>query len=299
MSGKPPIPGARGTGTGTPYGKKTREEDLENITTPGKAVSLSQYEDSMSGDVSDEGDITPQMMAGQSRAAIPFSKGEADFRYSASVSPSCQVEESKDMDFPEISPIGKQSDRTHSPHMSNLFSPEKVDDSDEMRSSMGHSSHRSNASLSDGSETLRREAAFGSTTLTSPKQSKRSTTRVFCRFRPLARDEGTGTCVKFLSDRKSVVVKDASSKHKKELKFAFGHIFRPSEQQGVIYDRIALPILDDVLEGYNGTIMAYGQTSTGEDLYHGRSDFGRFVFRFHFVASCEDGYGEGRVDSSL
>ena len=31
-----------------------------------------------------------------------------------------------------------------------------------------------------------------------------------------------------------------------------------------MYNRVARPIVDNVLEGYNGTIFAYGQTGTGK-----------------------------------
>ena len=31
-----------------------------------------------------------------------------------------------------------------------------------------------------------------------------------------------------------------------------------------VYNRVARPIVDNVLEGYNGTIFAYGQTGTGK-----------------------------------
>jgi kinesin family protein 3/17 len=31
-----------------------------------------------------------------------------------------------------------------------------------------------------------------------------------------------------------------------------------------VYNRVARPIVENVLEGYNGTIFAYGQTGTGK-----------------------------------
>ena len=35
-------------------------------------------------------------------------------------------------------------------------------------------------------------------------------------------------------------------------------------EQKEIYDMAAKPIIDSVLEGFNGTIFAYGQTSSGK-----------------------------------
>ncbi len=40
--------------------------------------------------------------------------------------------------------------------------------------------------------------------------------------------------------------------------------FSPTCEQKSIFDHAALPIIQSVLEGYNGTIFAYGQTGTGK-----------------------------------
>ncbi|CAH8478884.1 unnamed protein product [Dicrocoelium dendriticum] len=46
--------------------------------------------------------------------------------------------------------------------------------------------------------------------------------------------------------------------------FAFDHVFQPKATQLEVYDIVAKPIVADVLNGYNGTIFAYGQTSSGK-----------------------------------
>lgn len=46
--------------------------------------------------------------------------------------------------------------------------------------------------------------------------------------------------------------------------FKFDHIFAEATTQMEVYRRVALPIVDKVLKGYNGTIFAYGQTGTGK-----------------------------------
>jgi hypothetical protein len=38
----------------------------------------------------------------------------------------------------------------------------------------------------------------------------------------------------------------------------------PNTPQEIVYNSTALPIVESVLEGYNGTIFAYGQTGTGK-----------------------------------
>lgn len=44
----------------------------------------------------------------------------------------------------------------------------------------------------------------------------------------------------------------------------FGQVFGPKSQQRSIYEHAVSPIVNDVLEGFNCTIFAYGQTGTGK-----------------------------------
>ena len=46
--------------------------------------------------------------------------------------------------------------------------------------------------------------------------------------------------------------------------FHFDYAFDASCGQDVVYDRVANPVVSDVLRGFNGTIFAYGQTGTGK-----------------------------------
>ncbi|GAA5941356.1 uncharacterized protein JCM15063_006073 [Sporobolomyces koalae] len=45
---------------------------------------------------------------------------------------------------------------------------------------------------------------------------------------------------------------------------AKGNVYGPDAKQAMLYDEVAKPILEQVLEGYNCTIFAYGQTGTGK-----------------------------------
>ena len=49
-----------------------------------------------------------------------------------------------------------------------------------------------------------------------------------------------------------------------KLKFNYDYVFDMSSTQHQIYETAALPIVESVLEGFNGTIFAYGQTSSGK-----------------------------------
>uniref|UniRef100_UPI00358EEEB2 kinesin heavy chain-like n=1 Tax=Myxine glutinosa TaxID=7769 RepID=UPI00358EEEB2 len=46
--------------------------------------------------------------------------------------------------------------------------------------------------------------------------------------------------------------------------YAFDRVFHPGTSQEQVYNACARQIVQDVLEGYNGTIFAYGQTSSGK-----------------------------------
>ena len=44
----------------------------------------------------------------------------------------------------------------------------------------------------------------------------------------------------------------------------FDHVFESNSTQEDIYREVGLPVLNNILDGFNGTIMAYGQTSSGK-----------------------------------
>ena len=46
--------------------------------------------------------------------------------------------------------------------------------------------------------------------------------------------------------------------------FAFDGVLQPDQDQEAAFEKIALPVCNDVLSGYNGTIFVYGQTGSGK-----------------------------------
>ncbi|KAI8872290.1 kinesin-domain-containing protein, partial [Ramicandelaber brevisporus] len=46
--------------------------------------------------------------------------------------------------------------------------------------------------------------------------------------------------------------------------FSFDYVFGPRSTQSDVYTQAAVPLLDKFVEGYNATILAYGQTSSGK-----------------------------------
>uniref|UniRef100_A0A8B9L0X8 Kinesin-like protein n=1 Tax=Astyanax mexicanus TaxID=7994 RepID=A0A8B9L0X8_ASTMX len=80
--------------------------------------------------------------------------------------------------------------------------------------------------------------------------------KVMCRFRPLNESEinrGDKYIPKFKGED-TVVGKP----------YVFDRVLPPNTTQELVYDSCAKQIVKDVLEGYNGTIFAYGQTSSGK-----------------------------------
>ncbi|KAL4238137.1 Kinesin-related protein 6 [Mactra antiquata] len=60
-------------------------------------------------------------------------------------------------------------------------------------------------------------------------------------------------------------IADGFINNKKEnYKFRFQKVFDPSAKQDEVFDHVAKPVINNVLDGYNGTIFAYGQTGSGK-----------------------------------
>lgn len=92
---------------------------------------------------------------------------------------------------------------------------------------------------------------------------------VVARCRPLNASEierGSKCCLDFAPDGKTVTINMASetSSAYGANKFVFDRVFDMKSQQREVYDVAARPIIDSVLDGFNGTIFAYGQTSSGK-----------------------------------
>ncbi|XP_044072499.1 kinesin heavy chain-like [Siniperca chuatsi] len=82
--------------------------------------------------------------------------------------------------------------------------------------------------------------------------------KVMCRFRPLndaERSRGDKYIPKFNGEDTVVVAGKP---------YVFDRVLPPNTEQVQVYDTCARQIVKDVLGGYNGTIFAYGQTSSGK-----------------------------------
>ena len=87
---------------------------------------------------------------------------------------------------------------------------------------------------------------------------------VICRFRPMNDLEKTSGNEQVCDFTSPTSLTFHSSREKNVYRFNFDRIFPPSSTQKDIYDFGVKGIIDSVLDGYNGTVLAYGQTSSGK-----------------------------------
>ncbi|KAL9430043.1 hypothetical protein AB3S75_025428 [Citrus x aurantiifolia] len=70
--------------------------------------------------------------------------------------------------------------------------------------------------------------------------------------------------------------------------YEFDEVFTESASQKRVYEVVAKPVVESVLDGYNGTVMAYGQTGTGKTFTLGRLGDEDTSSRGIMVRSMED-----------
>uniref|UniRef100_A0A3Q3APD7 Kinesin-like protein n=1 Tax=Kryptolebias marmoratus TaxID=37003 RepID=A0A3Q3APD7_KRYMA len=92
--------------------------------------------------------------------------------------------------------------------------------------------------------------------------------RVVVRCRPFTRREERAECENILEadDRLGqITIRNPKAQPDEPLKvFTFDSVFGWKSKQSDIYDDAVRPLVDSVLQGFNGTIFAYGQTGTGK-----------------------------------
>ena len=112
--------------------------------------------------------------------------------------------------------------------------------------------------------------------ISSLQKTNKDFIKVFVRFRPLNDLENellSDNCgwetPKYISDTQIGIystkeVKDTNAQIPSNLIFKYDKIFNSESQQNQIYENVGKRIVGDVMEGYNGTIFAYGQSGSGK-----------------------------------
>ncbi|KAL0487949.1 kinesin family member [Acrasis kona] len=88
--------------------------------------------------------------------------------------------------------------------------------------------------------------------------------RVIVRVRPfnaVEEKEGSKRCVTVNKARNEILVAGEGAEKKQ---FTFDGVYDEGSQQIDLYNEAVRPIVSSVLEGYNGTVFAYGQTGAGK-----------------------------------
>ena len=99
-----------------------------------------------------------------------------------------------------------------------------------------------------------------------PKEPNTECVKVVIRCRPLSKNEmaaGHEVVVKVPKGRGEIFV-DRPDANEPPKQFTFDMCYDWTAKQRDIYTECASHIIENVLEGYNGTIFAYGQTGTGK-----------------------------------
>ncbi|XP_028784778.1 kinesin-like protein KIN-5C [Neltuma alba] len=91
--------------------------------------------------------------------------------------------------------------------------------------------------------------------------------QVLLRCRPFSEEELRNNAPQVITcndyTREVAVSQNIAGKHIDRV-FTFDKVFGPSAKQKDLYDQAIIPIVNEVLEGFNCTIFAYGQTGTGK-----------------------------------
>ncbi|KAL5721227.1 Kinesin-like protein KIN-5C [Ranunculus cassubicifolius] len=101
----------------------------------------------------------------------------------------------------------------------------------------------------------------------SSRQDKGVNVQVLLRCRPFSDEELRSNAPQVVTcndyQREVAVSQNIAGKQIDRV-FTFDKVFGPSAQQRDLYDQAVVPIVNEVLEGFNCTIFAYGQTGTGK-----------------------------------
>jgi hypothetical protein len=86
--------------------------------------------------------------------------------------------------------------------------------------------------------------------------------KVFCRFRPFNASElaASPTILHRINKGTQLSIRDP----KGEVFFLYDHVFDLPSTQEEVFERVGEPVINNILDGFHGTIMAYGQTSSGK-----------------------------------
>lgn len=97
-------------------------------------------------------------------------------------------------------------------------------------------------------------------------EKRQGNIKVFSRFRPFNSKENAANPCKLhrIANNKQLIIKEQKQEKQEEMSFLYDYVFDVDSTQQQVFEQVGYPVLNNIIEGYNGTIMAYGQTSSGK-----------------------------------
>ncbi|KAL9680057.1 hypothetical protein QQ045_017932 [Rhodiola kirilowii] len=119
---------------------------------------------------------------------------------------------------------------------------------------------------------LRRSVTPNSRSVSNARDEDAGRVRVAVRLRPknaqeIQSDGDYAECVELEPELKRLKLRKNNWSSES---YRFDEVFTETASQKRVYDVVAKPVVESVLSGYNGTIMAYGQTGTGKTYTVGK-----------------------------
>ncbi|PNF21211.1 hypothetical protein B7P43_G05098 [Cryptotermes secundus] len=98
------------------------------------------------------------------------------------------------------------------------------------------------------------------------KSAAEDRVKVFCRIKPVPNDE---SCLKVRSHTEvSLLPPETRASHHqqngREIRHSFSYVFDEQASHKEVFDRVALPLVENLIRGKNGVIFAYGVTGSGK-----------------------------------
>ena len=123
------------------------------------------------------------------------------------------------------------------------------------------------------------------------KSNKSESVVVHVRLRPFSGDESKkkhkSAIQVFDTENRSIVVKKDGDKKR----FNFNHLLNQDVTQEEVFDTVGQRVIDGVLNGYNGTIFAYGMTGTGKTF--------SMLGKYHYNKDNDTNEDKGIIPRSL
>ncbi len=140
--------------------------------------------------------------------------------------------------------------------------------------------------------------------------SEQSGVQVVVRLRPMSERELKGNTLPVVTastEKKEVTVIKGSGARTLRSTFAFDDVFTSFSTQKEVFDQTLAPVIGDVLNGYESTVFAYGQTGTGKthtmegdlNVSEDRGVIPRAAFDVFRRLRADDAYVEFDVSASF